>query len=501
MTTDIQNRKDAFTFIWRIQNFCYNSHHLFQTLTSPSFHPNKMAMTRWKLILKASECSTSCYIQRDFFDNGPEVFTINFETSVLAPDGSAIESTIVRKKDTQFKRNSVFPTIELLTAEILQNERDVYLPQDVLTIQCKMWTDRSCCEIERVYARSTLCTERDLIVQRFELFSSERSYMPSSFQIKSKSKDWLVMCVKMGLIAGSDENEKIKAEIKVFNLFKTCKFICNVHLLDAVGKKTQCGFVDTRYGVSDNDLSFLPIPLPYSKKEMIDRKSEYLPNDELCLQFEFLFANGVIQNEIERTDYDLQLKPAHIPTTSDFHNTPLSNSLYSLYDKQEFCDVELKTKTSTFHAHKLVLCAVSSVFKSKLTNEELANTSGCIQIDDLDDEILDLLLHFLYTGNLENLQWETAGQLYHAAGKYDVHLLKAHCEAFLMRALDTSNASETLVLADKQRDSFLKDFVVNFILQHDEEIFPSDSWKYLTQSNIELALQTMLLKYRKSQTN
>ncbi|GFU68668.1 hypothetical protein TNCV_308831 [Trichonephila clavipes] len=498
MTSDMQIRDDVFTFIWRIQNFSYNSQNLFPTLSSPlfTFVTNKLERTKWILILKTSDDSMSSYIKRDHFDNGPETFTINFEIAFLAPDGSAIKSTIFIEEDAQFKRNSVIPALQL-RVEVLLSERDVYLPQDVLTLQCKMWNDRRCCwEVERVYARSTLCTERNLVVQTFEHFSSQASYLLGSFQIKSKSKDWLVMCVKLGLIVGPDENEKIKAEIEFFKLFKNCKFMCYLYLLDALGKKRQFGLLDTRYGVSNN-LSFLPIPMPFSKKELMDRKSEYLPRDELCLQLEFLFANGVIQNEIERTDYDLTLKPARVPTTNDFNNTSLSNSLYLLYQKQELCDIELKTQTSTFLAHKLVLCAVSSVFKSKLTSGEMENTSECIQMD---DEILSQFLHFLYTGRLENIEWETACKLYDAGCKYDVQLLKAHCETFLMRALNTSNASKILVLAEKHRNIFLKDFVVDFILQHDEEIFSSDAWASLIQSNLQLALQTMLLKYRKALT-
>ncbi|GBO33120.1 Speckle-type POZ protein B [Araneus ventricosus] len=167
----------------------------------------------------------------------------------------------------------------------------------------------------------------------------------------------------------------------------------------------------------------------------------------------------------------------------------------SLYLNQFLTDVELKTKS--FPANKIVLCGRSPVFKAMLTNDMKETNTDCIQVDDLGDDVVEQLLFFLYSDTVETLQWEIASQLYYAADKYEVCKLKEVCSSFLVENLTPTNAGELLLLADTHSDGELKKSVEDFILEHEEQVFGSDEWEMLMETNPLLFMKAMHLKYKR----
>ncbi|CAL1294167.1 unnamed protein product [Larinioides sclopetarius] len=182
------------------------------------------------------------------------------------------------------------------------------------------------------------------------------------------------------------------------------------------------------------------------------------------------------------------------------HKLPASPSvlddLKAIYDNQSLTDVELKTETKTFPAHKVLLCVRSPVFTTMLSSDMREKNINIILIDDLEDDTVQQLLLFLYTDQLEDLCWDSAMKLYHAGDKYQIERLKVICSSFLVDNLDISSACELLILADTHSDSDLKVAVEDFIFRHDKQVFGSENWEKLTRINSELALKTMLLKYK-----
>ncbi|GBN63492.1 hypothetical protein AVEN_10824-1 [Araneus ventricosus] len=143
----------------------------------------------------------------------------------------------------------------------------------------------------------------------------------------------------------------------------------------------------------------------------------------------------------------------------------------------------------------MVLCARSPVFKLMMTNDMKEKNTGCIQIDDLENDIVQQLLLFLYSDHLVNLEWESAIKLYYASDKYEVENLKVLCSAFLIDNLSTSTASELLLLADTHNDSDLMKAVEDFIFKHENQVFGSKEWRNLIETNPLLVSKTMCLKY------
>ncbi|GBO07173.1 hypothetical protein AVEN_131384-1, partial [Araneus ventricosus] len=170
----------------------------------------------------------------------------------------------------------------------------------------------------------------------------------------------------------------------------------------------------------------------------------------------------------------------------------------SVYQGKIFSNIIVKTKDATFHAHKSVLCASSSALKEAFTKDLRDKPSDTLKMEDLEDDTVSRLLLFLYTDSLEDIEWDTAIKLYHAANVYKIHRLKIKCSCLLLENLGTSKASDLLLLAHQRSDVKLKSVVEDFIFLHDEEIFGSDEWIAFSKANLLLANETMCLKYRKS---
>ncbi|CAL1281805.1 unnamed protein product [Larinioides sclopetarius] len=132
-----------------------------------------------------------------------------------------------------------------------------------------------------------------------------------------------------------------------------------------------------------------------------------------------------------------------------------------------------------------------------LTNDMKEKNSNCIEIGDMGDDVVRQLLLFLYSDNVENLQWEMATQLYYAADKYEVGRLEAVCSSFLLENLTPTNAGELLFLAETHSDGDLKKLTEDFILEHEKEVFGSKEWEKLMEKNPLLVMKSMHLKYKK----
>ncbi|GBM70060.1 TD and POZ domain-containing protein 4 [Araneus ventricosus] len=199
--------------------------------------------------------------------------------------------------------------------------------------------------------------------------------------------------------------------------------------------------------------------------------------------------NQMENNDPNKIMYNVAEKLSMCPSALD--------DFKALYNDHLLTDVVLKTATKSFPAHKNVLCARSSVFRAMLTSDMKEKNTDCIKVEDLENETVHRLLLFLYSDNLEELQWESALKLYYAGDKYAIEKLKVLCSSFLVDSLSTSTASELLLLADTHSDTDLKKFVEDFILEHEEEVFGSDEWEKLIDTNPHLVIKTMHLKYRK----
>ncbi|GFY78490.1 speckle-type POZ protein, partial [Trichonephila inaurata madagascariensis] len=134
----------------------------------------------------------------------------------------------------------------------------------------------------------------------------------------------------------------------------------------------------------------------------------------------------------------------------------LKENLGSLYKENLLYDTELKTKTGSFPAHKNILSAHSEVFRKMFASDMKEKSTGCVVIEDLDDDTVHKMLLYIYTATMPDLLWDSACNLYAAADKYEILSLKGECSSFLKDHLSSDNALDLLILADMHQDEYLK---------------------------------------------
>ena len=105
-----------------------------------------------------------------------------------------------------------------------------------------------------------------------------------------------------------------------------------------------------------------------------------------------------------------------------FHDPWLPIQLWSASREKMFTDVELKVGNRTFHVHRAILSARSPVFAAMFVSDMDESHTGIVEIKDIDADVFERFLEFLYTGRLRTTQ--NLGVLWTAANKYDIKTLE-----------------------------------------------------------------------------
>ncbi|GFU07237.1 speckle-type POZ protein A [Nephila pilipes] len=452
MASTDKNNSKCFLFTWIIENFSYCWQKKGERIISPSFIVETMERTKWNLWLYPAGESDDEYINlflhRLEDSKGSCVIKIEFEFSLIAENESPLKSTSVL--NSSFGKGSNWGLPKFEKRKIFQLQKRRYLPKDTLTICCKIWSCTGMKQDGRCVARTRIGIERRSFVWTVKQFSSLGS--------------------KMSIVNAFGNTEQI---------------------------------IEREYRFRDCLLRSLEFPFHLTKKRLISKKDFYLPNDELILKCECAFSTENAASEIESTSYGyISSLMENVSATaigdenkkSGETNTSRETFKY-LYTEQLFSDTKLKTRTQTFPAHKCILGVRSPVFRAMFTNDMREKVSECISIEDLEDDTVQRMLLYMYTDELEGLQWESARGLYAAADKYEILSLKKKCSSFLMANLCPRKACEVLILADMHSDDDLKTAVQDFILRHDKDIINSDAWKQLMKTHLNLAADTMFLKF------
>ncbi|GFT22813.1 speckle-type POZ protein A [Nephila pilipes] len=500
---DISEKK-GFSFTWVIENFSYCWQKKDEKIMSPTFVVDTMSKTKWRLILypkgdrNAGEDFISFYLERQEDSKGPDCYKIFYELAFLAIDGSVLKSKDV-SENSFLKNDSCGVTDFEKREEILKIRRKDFLPKDALTARCRMWDGVK--EITKdgdCFVRTRIKVERRSFIWNLKLFSS---FHKSICQITSASEGKLVMSLKFSPTDGQDCETRIR--IEVLSEEQDLKFaVFRLHLLDVSGNAEKC--LSDEISFDDQEQETGSFMLLFSKEKLMENKTLYLPNDILTLLCECGFTTGILSEEIEKIRYgcppsfrigNLIDDDLDSEEMSDLTSILLKD-LDSLYKDNLLCDTNLKTNTGIFPAHKSILSARSQVFKAMFTNDMKEKTSEYVYVEDLDDDTIQRMLLYVYTAVVEDLQWESASQLYVAADKYAILSLKNKCSSFLKNNLSSNNACELMLLADMHQDQDLKSVVQDFILRHHKVVFNSNGWKLFMKKNVQLAADIMYLKLK-----
>ncbi|XP_016661407.1 ring canal kelch homolog [Acyrthosiphon pisum] len=137
------------------------------------------------------------------------------------------------------------------------------------------------------------------------------------------------------------------------------------------------------------------------------------------------------------------------PTTfkNNSHSARILEDLQSLRKNQVLCDIKLKTDDNEIvYAHKNVLITACPYFRAMFSHFDESN-KDLINIRELDSTIIQLLIEYIYTGEIivtkENVQ-----VLLQAANFLQLDFVTGACVEFLIQRLDPSNCIAIKAIAD-----------------------------------------------------
>jgi speckle-type POZ protein len=152
--------------------------------------------------------------------------------------------------------------------------------------------------------------------------------------------------------------------------------------------------------------------------------------------------------------------------------------LPNLLANNSLTDVTLNIKGKELQAHKAILTTMSPVFEIMFNEGYTEHRDNYIKIEDVDSDVFEEFLRFLYSGQVEHLD-EVCFDLFAAADKYEVQPLKEICIQHIGKITSVDNAVDILALADCYGDENLKLQTQKFIENNMADVVKTDAWASL----------------------
>lgn len=142
-------------------------------------------------------------------------------------------------------------------------------------------------------------------------------------------------------------------------------------------------------------------------------------------------------------------------------------------------DATIKVKGVEFQLHKNILASRSSFFCSMFNSNMKESITGIISIDDCEPHIFRSFIHFIYTGEVDELTLENVCDLYELSDKYREDQLKEECLRFMGNEISIDSFCNFILLALKHSERELLENAVKFFASKVKEIIRSAKWQSL----------------------
>jgi speckle-type POZ protein len=130
-------------------------------------------------------------------------------------------------------------------------------------------------------------------------------------------------------------------------------------------------------------------------------------------------------------------------------------------------DVTLNVRGRQFSAHKNILAIRSPVFTAMFQHPTKEMLSGNVEVEDVDPDVFQELLRYLYTGLTRSTAMEImATRILAAAEKYLLEHLKTRCETQLIRQMSAKNCLDLLVLTTPHPAEYLKKYAIEYFRRY-----------------------------------
>lgn len=147
------------------------------------------------------------------------------------------------------------------------------------------------------------------------------------------------------------------------------------------------------------------------------------------------------------------------------------------------CDVTLQVGKREFSGHRLVLASSSPFFRALFTTKMKENLSGNFRLDGVSDSVMEDLLNYIYTGEIE-ITHENVRDLVIAGDFLIIPSLKELGEAFLRDTLCPENYFSIRLFAQKYNCAELKGASTECICQHFVEASKTEGFGFLDHNTV-----------------
>jgi len=254
----------------------------------------------------------------------------------------------------------------------------------------------------------------------------------------------------------------------------------SVSLLDASGqeshKHTSSYYYLTRLMESPPDGATPSYKVTLvSREELLGHSLTLLPENTLTLVAKMVF----VQEDVKDANHEFL----------DGQSNSLSCDMKDAFASNDFTDMTIVCDKREFHCHKFMLAARSEVFAAMLRHEFLEKQNSRVDVKEIDAETMELLLSYIYTGQVTEFKNVSVVELFKAADRYRLDHLKHMCEEELVKRVEASNAADILSLAHKYNAGPLKSFALAMISRNVEEVMRTRGWKELIMSEQGLLVE------------
>ncbi|KAK3929229.1 Actin-binding protein IPP [Frankliniella fusca] len=158
-------------------------------------------------------------------------------------------------------------------------------------------------------------------------------------------------------------------------------------------------------------------------------------------------------------------------------------NMNDLRDTRRFCDVEILCGGKRIQAHRVVLAASSPYFRAMFTVELIEKQQQCVEIHAIDPDILEALIHFIYTGKVRIGQ-DNVQELMIAADMLQLKEVVTGCTDFLKKELHHSNCIGIYRFAEGHNCLELATSAVDYINSHFPEVSIEDEFYELPKEQL-----------------
>eukprot|EP00095_Tigriopus_kingsejongensis_P006020 snap_masked-scaffold671_size114370-processed-gene-0.10 protein:Tk06020 transcript:snap_masked-scaffold671_size114370-processed-gene-0.10-mRNA-1 annotation:"protein roadkill isoform x4" len=220
----------------------------------------------------------------------------------------------------------------------------------------------------------------------------------------------------------------------------------------------------------------------FSKQKLMEKTNELLPNGRLTIvcNLEIYYSDRHTEGKKQKVEFRTDDAPS------------LGDNMEMAFNATTFSDVQLVCETRKFDCHKVILSSRSEVFEAMFSHKETTeNTNNEVVITDIEPDVLEQLLRFIYSDKVDNLSI-FAGSLLTASDKYNIPRLKAICEETMCDNLDVSNAAEVLGLAYLHEAKTLQSIAVEFVTTNMVKVSETAGWKTITESHPKILNEVLM---------